>query len=89
MPAQFHYLDPVRFNGGGMMVHFVKERPVQGNGTDCGVYMCKYIDDMLNGISLREAVWGNNLDIVNFRYHITWEVYKGETRRIRDYGIKR
>ena len=86
-----HFLVPKRFENEGMRVLHEKNRPKQGKDIDCGVYVMKYMDDMLNGISLREAVGDQNLDIVdivNFRYHIAWELYKGTIRRTSDYGIQ-
>ncbi|KAL8157215.1 hypothetical protein AgCh_002069 [Apium graveolens] len=88
VPAMLHYLDPSRFDGHKLKVHFVQERPMQSNTHDYGVYVCKYMDAILNGISLRDAVWEPVLGIWTFRYRIAWELSKGLARRISDYGIQ-
>ncbi|XP_074322857.1 putative ubiquitin-like-specific protease 1B [Apium graveolens] len=87
VPTMLHYLDPSRFDGHKLKVHFVQERPMQSNTHDCGVYVCKYMDVILNGISLRDAVWEPVLGTWTFRYRIAWELSKGLARRISDYGI--
>ncbi|XP_074352952.1 putative ubiquitin-like-specific protease 1B [Apium graveolens] len=71
VPAMLHYLDPSGFDGHKMKVHFLQERPMQSNTHDCGVYVCKYMGAILNGISLRDAVWEPVLGIWTFQYRIS------------------
>ncbi|KAL8155228.1 hypothetical protein AgCh_000562 [Apium graveolens] len=46
-----------------MGVHGLDARPKQDGGIDCGVYVSKYMDAMLNGISLPSAVWNAKVDV--------------------------
>lgn len=83
-----NYLHPARFSVKYMKVKAVDDRPKQEGGVNCGVYVCKYIDAILNGIPLRTAEWSSNVDIRTFRYRIAHELKQGEARRICDWGIK-
>lgn len=83
-----HHLDKSKFPDKfkPMKVKFIEKRPKQTNGYDCGVYVCKYMDAILNGISLHEAEWGTTLTALTFRYRIAWELLSGEARKISEYG---
>lgn len=83
-----HYLDPIRFSKKFMKVRAVDERPKQEGSDDCGVYVCKYIDAMLNGIQLSAAHWDPIHDIRTFRYRMAWELVNGAARHMADWGVE-
>lgn len=56
-------------------------RPKQVNGTDCGIYVMKYMDYILQGFDLGALRWSQE-DVEVFRYRIAVEIQKGEARRI-------
>lgn len=90
LSCMLHYLDKQRFmEDNFMFVNYVKERPKQVGGSDCGMYVCKYMNAILNGIPLHLAVWTPPDDIITFRYCIAWEIFKGKARKIADDGINR
>ena len=55
--------------------------PKQNNYTDCGVYICKYMDYLLQGYDLSTLVWDAS-DLEVFRYRIAKELQKGKARSI-------
>ncbi|KAL8145237.1 hypothetical protein AgCh_003436 [Apium graveolens] len=77
LPCWLYYLDPQRFTKKFMKMAIVTARPKQDTGVDCGVYVCKYVDVILNGIRLEHAVWHPYDDVETFRYRITWELRRG------------
>lgn len=88
LPCMLHFLDPVKFREDNFMrVRYVKDRPKQHGGSDCGVYVCKYMDAILNGISLAEAAWDGVVDVITFRYRIAWELFTGVPRAISESGL--
>ncbi|KAL8114840.1 hypothetical protein AgCh_021620 [Apium graveolens] len=68
-------------------VHGLDARPKQDGGIDYGVYVSKYMDAMLNGISLPSAVWNAKVDVQTFRYRMAHELSKGVARHISEWGI--
>ena len=70
-----------------MRVVVQKARPKQDTGCDCGVYVCKYVDTLLNGIALESAVWHPYDDVETFRYRITWELCRGRGRHLSVWGL--
>ncbi|KAL8088727.1 hypothetical protein AgCh_038492 [Apium graveolens] len=71
-----------------MGVHGLDARPKQDGGIDCGVYVSKYMDAMLNGISLLSAVWNAKVDVQTFRYRMAHDLSKGVARHISEWGIR-
>ncbi|XP_074350792.1 uncharacterized protein LOC141690081 [Apium graveolens] len=76
------YAHPSRFPLKYMGVHGLDARPKQDGGKDCGVYVSKYMDTMLNGISLPSAVWNAKVDVQTFRYRMAHGLSKGAARHI-------
>lgn len=83
-----NFLHPARFSLKYMEVHGLKERPKQKGGIDCGIFVAKYMDAMLNGIRLPTAVWDAEKDIITFRYRIAHELSKGVGRHISDWSLR-
>lgn len=83
-----HKLKPERFPERYMKIKEAKDRPKQKGGIDCGVYVCKYMDAICNGISLKEAHWDPEKDVMTFRYRIAHELRIGEARLICEWGIR-
>ncbi|KAL8126807.1 hypothetical protein AgCh_013921 [Apium graveolens] len=88
IPCMLNYLHPSRFPLKYMGVHGLDARPKQDSGNDCGVYVSKYMDAMLNGISLPSAVWNAKVDVQTFRYRMAHELSKGVARHISEWGIR-
>lgn len=61
--------------------------PKQGNYSDCGVYVCKYMDYTLQGYDLSTLTWDAS-DVEVFRYRIAKELQKGIARRIPSYLMR-
>lgn len=84
-----HKLNPDRFPANKYMrVKELDKRPKQDNGIDCGVYVFKYIDAILNGINLGEAYWDPKLTILTFRYRIAHEIKNGEARQMSEWSMR-
>ena len=64
------------------------KRPKQKGGVDCGVYVCKYMDAMLNGISIPSAHWDPEKDVITFRYRIAHELLNGEARHLSEWSFR-
>ena len=61
--------------------------PKQNNYTDCGVYICKYMDYLLQGYDLSTLVWdASDLDV--FRYRIAKELQTGKARSIPNHRMR-
>ncbi|KAL8146825.1 hypothetical protein AgCh_004530 [Apium graveolens] len=88
IPYMLNYLHPSRFPLKYTRVHGLDARPKQDGGNDCGVYVSKYMDAMLNGISLPSAVWNPKVDVQTFRYRMAHELSKGVARHISEWGIR-
>ncbi|XP_074374756.1 putative ubiquitin-like-specific protease 1B [Apium graveolens] len=88
IPYMLNYLHPSRFPLKYTRVHGLDARPKQDGGNDCGVYVSKYMDAMLNGISLPSAVWNPKVDVQTFRYRMAHELSKGVPRHISEWGIR-
>ncbi|XP_063942351.1 putative ubiquitin-like-specific protease 1B [Daucus carota subsp. sativus] len=89
LPCMLHHLDSSRFPQPKFMkVRSVTERPKQVGGSDCGVYVVKYVDAICGGIQLKNAVWDPTLDILTFRYRMAWKLNRGRARHISEWGIK-
>lgn len=56
-------------------------RPKQNNTTDCGIFVMKYMDYLLQGFDISTLMWDDS-DIEVFRYRIAIEIHKGKARRI-------
>ncbi|KAL8109123.1 hypothetical protein AgCh_025275 [Apium graveolens] len=87
LPCWLNYLDPQRFTKKFMKMAIVTARPKQDTGCDCGVYVCKYVDVILNGIRLEHAIWHPYDDVETFRYRITWELRRGRARHLSAWGL--
>lgn len=61
--------------------------PKQGNYSDCGVYVCKYMDYTLQGYDLSTVSW-NATDVDLFRYRIAKEIQKGIAKNIPTHRMK-
>ena len=88
LPCMLNHLHPARFPQKYMEVHGLEARPKQDGGIDCGIYVSKYMDAMLNGISLPAAVWDAKKDVQTFRYRMAHELSKGAARHISEWGIR-
>ncbi|XP_074377808.1 putative ubiquitin-like-specific protease 1B [Apium graveolens] len=88
IPYMLNYLHPSRFPLKYMGVHGLDARPKQDGGNDYGVYVSKYMDAMLNGVSLPSAVWNAKVDVQTFRYRMAHELSKGVARHISEWGIR-
>ncbi|KAL8119762.1 hypothetical protein AgCh_017026 [Apium graveolens] len=88
IPYMLNYLHPSRFPLKYMELHGLDARPKKDGGIDCGVYISKYMDPMLNGISLPSAVWNAKVDVQTFRYRMAHELSKGIARHISEWGIR-
>ncbi|XP_074369105.1 ubiquitin-like-specific protease ESD4 [Apium graveolens] len=87
LPCWLNYLDPQRFRKKFMKMAIVTARPKQDTRVDCGVYVCKYVDAILNGIRLEHAVWHPYDDVETFCYRITWELRRGRARHLSAWGL--
>ncbi|XP_074355665.1 ubiquitin-like-specific protease ESD4 [Apium graveolens] len=87
LPCWLNYLDPQRFTKKFMKMAIVTARPKQDTGVDCGVYVCKYVDVILNGIRLEHTFWHPYDDVETFRYRITWELRRGRARHLSAWGL--
>ncbi|KAL8112475.1 hypothetical protein AgCh_019979 [Apium graveolens] len=87
LPCWLNYLDPQRFTKKFMKMTIVTARPKQDTGVDCGVYVCNYVDVILNGIRLEHAVWHPYDDVETFRYRITWKLCRGRARHLSAWGL--
>ncbi|KAK1378692.1 hypothetical protein POM88_025436 [Heracleum sosnowskyi] len=56
-------------------------RPKQRNSTDCGLFVMKYMDYLLQDYEIESLQWEDE-DIEIFRYRIAKELQKGKARRI-------
>lgn len=84
-----HHLHPKKFpKKFAMRVKTISERPKQVGTNDCGVYVCKYIDALLNAIPLNEAAWDPIYDVRTFRLRIAWELLNGEARHMIESGVQ-
>ncbi|KAK1360710.1 hypothetical protein POM88_045184 [Heracleum sosnowskyi] len=88
LPFMLHKLDDKQFPQRYMIIKEVVERPKQEGGVDCGVFVCKYMDAICNGISLKTAYWTPDKDVITFRYRIANELRNGEARLISEWGIR-
>ncbi|KAK1369044.1 hypothetical protein POM88_035136 [Heracleum sosnowskyi] len=71
-----------------LRVNVIAERPKQENGTDCGVFVCKYIDSLLTCTDYTAQYWSLRI-IDTFCYCMAWELSKkGEARKISTEGIR-
>lgn len=61
------------------------ERPMQVE-PDSGVFVCKYVDACLMGLSIEKEHW-SKVDVRNFRFRIAWELNKGEARHLPKYCV--
>ncbi|XP_074338974.1 uncharacterized protein LOC141677107 isoform X2 [Apium graveolens] len=62
--------------------HFVRDRPTQQNSDDCGVFVMKYMDFMLQGYDITTLEpWSQDL-VETFRYRIAMELQNGKARQI-------
>ncbi|KAK2987815.1 hypothetical protein RJ640_024442 [Escallonia rubra] len=59
-----------------------RRRPKQHNSSDCGVFVCMYMDYICGSESLAKTVWSREC-IQGFRYKIAWQIMKGRPRAIR------
>ena len=62
-------------------------RPKQSNYTDCGIFVMKYMDYMLQGFHLQSMTW-TSFDIETFRYRIAKEIQRGKARMIPGFLMK-
>lgn len=63
-------------------VHVTKDRPMQDNTFDCGIFVCKYVDYFVRGnIHLTKLKWSMQ-DVTVFRYRIAYELYKCQARAL-------
>lgn len=67
-----NWLDEDIFRFKPALVQVNPYRPKQENGTDCGVFVCKYMDDLLNDIKCPDR-WCPK-DIYVFRTRIAYEI---------------
>eukprot|EP00397_Hematodinium_sp_SG-2012_P055693 GEMP01068160.1.p1 GENE.GEMP01068160.1~~GEMP01068160.1.p1 ORF type:complete len:334 (+),score=46.19 GEMP01068160.1:196-1197(+) len=58
----------------------VIDNPQQDNGYDCGVFLCKYAECLVNDISFNFS----QSDIENCRYSMALELFEGKVRNIQD-----
>ncbi|KAK1394727.1 hypothetical protein POM88_013783 [Heracleum sosnowskyi] len=79
VPIMLHIVNKTRFPEiqWGKVKQLV-ERPMQVE-LDCGIFVCKYVDAYLMGLSIEKQRWSRE-DIRNFRFRIAWELRKGEAR---------
>ncbi|GAB2255085.1 hypothetical protein Droror1_Dr00008863 [Drosera rotundifolia] len=73
------YAPNMTFKKGPASFHTYQKRPKQRNGSDCGVYVLKYMDYVLRGISLENQEWSAD-DALIFRYRIALEILKRKAR---------
>lgn len=65
-----------------LKVHGAKDRLMQDNTSDCGVFVCKYIDYYVRGnIDITKERWPSQ-DLTVFRYRTAYELYKYQARDI-------
>lgn len=84
-----HSLDPKRWPKKFFMkVRTVGRRPKQKGSNDCGVYVCKYVDAILNAIPLETAYWDPVYDVHTFRVRMAWEILNGQARHMIESGIQ-
>ena len=83
-----HHLHPGGFPRKFMKVHTITERPKQEGCHDCGVYICKYIDALLNAMRLDKLHWDPKVDPIIFRQRIAWELKKGRARHFTSSGLE-
>jgi Ulp1 family protease len=65
-------------------VRALSQRPKQTTIYDCGVFVCKYVDAIMNGMQLQTLVWDPHADVLNFWYRIAWEIMNGAARHMSD-----
>lgn len=73
--------NPMReWPSGNPTVQTLKIRPKQHNNSDCGIFVCKYVDCFVraNG-NISEEKWSLE-DVTVFRYRVAWELYKKSAR---------
>lgn len=58
--------------------------PKHGNYSNCGAYVCKYMDYTLRGYNLSTSIW-DGADVEVFRYRTAKELQKMIDRRIPRY----
>ncbi|XP_074360484.1 ubiquitin-like-specific protease ESD4 [Apium graveolens] len=63
------------------LFHVWDAMPKQDNYSDCGVYMCKYMDYTLQGYDLVKVRW-DTVGVQIFRYRISKELQKGMAKPI-------
>ena len=62
-------------------------RPKQNNYTDCGIFVMKYMDYMLQGFHLQSMTWTTS-DVETFRYRIAKEIQREKARMIPGFLMK-
>lgn len=84
VPCMLHVVNTCRFPEikWGRVIQYM-DCPMQ-IGLDCGIFVCKYVDAYLMGLSFEKQRWSKE-DVQNFRFCIAWELRKGEARHMPNY----
>ena len=75
------------FPEGPAQISALMRRPKQSNHTDCGIFVMKYMDYMLQGFHLQLMTWTTS-DVETFRYRIAKEIQRGKARMIPGFLMK-
>ncbi|WOG87868.1 hypothetical protein DCAR_0207100 [Daucus carota subsp. sativus] len=75
------------FPEGPAQISALMRRPKQSNHTDCGIFVMKYMDYMLQGFHLQSMSWTSS-DVETFRYRIAKEIQRGKARMIPGFLMK-
>ncbi|XP_063936209.1 putative ubiquitin-like-specific protease 1B [Daucus carota subsp. sativus] len=75
------------FPEGPAQISALMRRPKQSNHTDCGIFVMKYMDYMLQGFHLQSMTWTSS-DVETFRYRIAKEIQRGKARMIPGFLMK-
>ncbi|XP_074347380.1 ubiquitin-like-specific protease ESD4 [Apium graveolens] len=70
------------------LVHVRDAMPKQDNYSDCGVYVCKYMDYTLQGYDLAKVCWDAS-DVEIFRYRIAKELQRGMAKLIPTHHMRK